>query len=507
MPLSLPSIEIESSTSKLFQPTDSDLRKILSNKDAMQSISFRLIHNDSNMSFEPCIADVLSPKNSFDCFALSEGSRYCAVALASYSWMMFLWTKKCTGCFELTASCDPNCCRSDENLIGGDICGWKKATVLKTLEIDESNLLYANFCNDIGVNPYFVLRDDEWKTIVVAIRGTLSFEDMISDVTLTPRSLDDLGQKFGFDGQDEFCHSGFLAGACWIYNDLKQNGILDKAMEAHSDFGLRIIGHSLGAGVAAMLGRMLLQQYPNLYCLCFSPPGCVFSERTANESKDYVVSYVLHNDIVPRLSYESLANFRNDLIEMIARIKCPKHKVFDANFRPWNEKALLSLPEKLLYSKSEIPASNFYSEFEKFKQRQIERQQERGGNQSSMSAPGKIMHMVRISARLDNVPCGCMFSCMKCVVCCGTSHETKKYKLRWIDAKDLKEIYICEYHFLTRFCFRTFNFLNASPAPTMMADHFPYNIAHALDIAAESCGAAGRAPDLGDCPGRSKKFR
>lgn len=436
--------EMGSSISSLSRPTDADLRKILTNKDAMQSISYRLIHEHSHVSFEPTMASVLSPRNSFDCFALGEGSRYCAVALASYSWMMYLWTKKCTGCCELTASSHPRCCRSDENLIGDDICGWKKATVLKTLQIDESNLLYANFCNDVGVNPYFIVKDDEWKTIVLTIRGTLSFEDMISDVTLTPKPLDEIGEKYGFDGRGEFCHSGFLAGACWIYDDLKRHRILDEALEAHSDFGLRIIGHSLGAGVAAMLGRMLRQQYPNLYCLCFSPPGCVFSERTAKESKDYVCSYVLHNDIVPRLSYESLVNFRNDLIEMIARIKCPKHKVFDANFRPWNEKALLSLPETLLYSKADIPATKFYNEFERFKLRQSERQQERGGQQSKMSAPGKIMHMVRTSARLDNVPCSCMLSCMKCIVCCGFSPVTKKYKVRWIDSKDLSEIYICE---------------------------------------------------------------
>lgn len=68
-------------------------------------------------------------------------------------------------------------------------------------------------------------------------------------------------------------------------------------------------------------------------CLCFSPPGCVFTKRTAEESKEYVWSYVLHNDIVPRLSYHSLVHLRNDVIEMIARIKVPKHEVFDHKTR------------------------------------------------------------------------------------------------------------------------------------------------------------------------------
>mmetsp|Transcript_19659 Transcript_19659/g.42728 ORF Transcript_19659/g.42728 Transcript_19659/m.42728 type:complete len:394 (+) Transcript_19659:1628-2809(+) len=350
--------------------------------------------------------------------------------------------------------------------------------MLKSLGIQENDLLYANFSNDVGVNPYLILRDKEWKTIVIAIRGTLSFEDMISDVTISPESLEKIGEQFGFDGRGEFCHSGMLAGAKWIYDDLKRHKILDEAMEAHPDFGLRIIGHSLGAGVAAMLGRMLRQQFPNLYCLCFSPPGCVFSERTARESKDYVCSFVLHNDMVPRLSYDSLENLRNDLIEMIARIKVPKHKVFDANIKPWNEESLLDLPDKLLHSREGIPSSEFLTEFEKFKLRQTERKRERDRQHINLTLPGRILHMVRTSTKLDSVPCSCLgscvLSCAKCIVGCGLIHGTKKYKVRWTNAEDLSGLVI---------------------SSTMMVDHFPYNIAHALDVAADSYGVTEHATD------------
>ena len=307
-----------------LQPTDTELENlrqmILTRRDTMAKIDFRLVHRDSSLEFEPTYARGLSPESSFDCLVLGEGSRYCAVALASYSWMMYLWTNKCTGCCELTAdslyglcTCQPRCCRSNDKIIGSDIAGWKEATVLKSLGIEESDLLYANFLNKVGVNPYLILRDRKWKTIVLTVRGTLSFEDMVSDVTVTPVSLEEIGKKYGFDGQGEFAHSGMLTGAQFIYDDLQNHKILHEAMKEHPDFGLRIIGHSLGAGVSAILGLMLRQQFPNLYCLCFSPPGCVFSERTARESKDYACSYVLHNDIVPRLSYNSLVNFRNDV--------------------------------------------------------------------------------------------------------------------------------------------------------------------------------------------------
>lgn len=80
------------SLSSLMQPTDAELENlrqmILTRKETMQRIDFRLIHRDSALSFEPTISTVLSPQNSFDCLVLGEGSRYCAVALAAYSWMM-----------------------------------------------------------------------------------------------------------------------------------------------------------------------------------------------------------------------------------------------------------------------------------------------------------------------------------------------------------------------------------------------------------------------------------
>jgi hypothetical protein len=67
-----------------------------------------------------------------------------------------------------------------------------------------------------------IVVDRAWKTVVIAIRGTLSFEDMITDVTISPRCLEELGQEFGFNGAGEYCHNGILAGARWIHHDLER---------------------------------------------------------------------------------------------------------------------------------------------------------------------------------------------------------------------------------------------------------------------------------------------
>lgn len=62
-------------------------------------------------------------------------------------------------------------------------------------------------------------------------------------------------------------------------------------------YGLVIVGHSLGAGTAAILSFLLRPQYPTLHCYSYSPPGgllrwvnlCVFIQKTLQESISHVV--------------------------------------------------------------------------------------------------------------------------------------------------------------------------------------------------------------------------
>ncbi|KAL3793242.1 hypothetical protein HJC23_000784 [Cyclotella cryptica] len=448
------------------------LQKFMSLNETLAKISFRLVHHKRGIDFRPQLPKILSPNNEYDRLIIGEGARLCRVALAAYSWMLYVWTNKCTGCCVLTGGTLYNACRcklrqcsKNENIIGDNWCGWKHSAVMKSLGIDESDVLYANFQNGIGVNPYMVIVDRAWKTVVVAIRGTLSLEDMITDVTLSPQSLEEVGEQCGFDGSGEHCHNGILAGARRIYDDLARNKILDQAISHEfSGFKLRIIGHSLGGGIAAMLGLMLRQKFPTLRCLCFSPPGCVFSERTAQESKNYACTYVLHNDVVPRLSYESMINLRNDIIEMIARIKVPKYKVFNANLMPGSEKEVCDKVGKHLHKEDHIPQSKFWNEFNDYKARQQEHTSS-SVSPFKMTLPGRIVQMVRTSEKLSNNPCSCVLSCVKCTACCGMSINTKKYKVKWSDKEDLSEIFI---------------------SPSMLVDHFPYNIARALECAARS---------------------
>lgn len=154
-------------------PTESELdqaRSLLKSSvaDILPNVTFSAIYQqeDGEMKFKPVVQRMLSKDNSFDRLVLAEGSRYCRVALAAYSWMMYLWTSRCIGCCELSANtlcefcmCRPRYCRSRDHVIGDNLCGWKQAAVLKSLGIQDRDFLFANFKNAVNICPYIVLID------------------------------------------------------------------------------------------------------------------------------------------------------------------------------------------------------------------------------------------------------------------------------------------------------------------------------------------------------------
>ena len=66
------------------------------------------------------------------------------------------------------------------------------------------------------------------------------------------------------------------------------------------DYKFIITGHSLGAGVAAILALLYWKEFHNLHCYAFSPPGSLFTLPLVEYSKPFITTIVYGNDIVPR---------------------------------------------------------------------------------------------------------------------------------------------------------------------------------------------------------------
>lgn len=135
---------------------------------------------------------------------IENWSRCMVFSLAIYSHLLAVYMHPCTGVCRMGLQCCPEvvCClpirprgrkRSllREVLVEGDnCCSLNRAglTVFTKL-LDNTELLYVSFRNDTTHKPYGVFLDHDKEWLVVAVRGTLSLEDCITDVTCEPAEV------------------------------------------------------------------------------------------------------------------------------------------------------------------------------------------------------------------------------------------------------------------------------------------------------------------------------
>lgn len=203
-------------------------------------------------------------------------------------------------------------------------------------------------------------------------------------------------------------------------------------------YKLRITGHSLGAGCASILSFLLKSQYPDLLCLCFCPPGCTLSENMADSCKDYLTSYVLDTDIVPRTSPLALQHLSADMLEQIALIKVTKYEATHA--KPGNEEL-----SRILYeSADDAPPCRFREQLDEFRAYQEEKRNSSSELHAPLYPPGKIVHLFKTR---EEQPGGC-FSCTSISTELPTSNNVyPQYTARWAQRSDLAEI-IISLHFV-----------------------------------------------------------
>ena len=94
-----------------------------------------------------------------------------------------------------------------------------------------------------------------------------------------------------------------------------------------SGFDLVVVGHSLGAGVAALVSMRLkslrLACYDTLHCVALSPPPSL-SPAAAASARDFVTSVSVEGDLISTMSWRSLQVLRARCVE--ALLLCPQPK-------------------------------------------------------------------------------------------------------------------------------------------------------------------------------------
>ena len=253
---------------------------------------------------------------------LALADTYAPFVLAVYGWPMHVFLRPCTGPARLC------CCAASplswplRGALAGDNClGCNRRSL--ALDLPRSaRLLHASYMNGLLDVPY-VVAEASATTVVICIRGTLSLQDVLRDIDFGVETVRDFDVGPAYGGAITFgAHRGFLQAARKIRNDLNVLGLLNGYQQ------LVVTGHSLGAGVAAVLTLLLLRQRPEARCLAYSPPAATFTHDALAISRRCTTSFVYGNDMIGRASIHSVERLRDDIVRMLARCRRPKWTVW-----------------------------------------------------------------------------------------------------------------------------------------------------------------------------------
>ncbi|XP_059079091.1 diacylglycerol lipase-alpha-like isoform X2 [Tigriopus californicus] len=314
-----------------------------------QLLRLRVVHQPNNPVYQFLSGVKITPETKFlslndptEMSLLREVYHYMHFALGVYGWPMYFRKNSaqsaaafCKLCASLRCICFP-CCGLKTGLaanaiieglsvvIDDNCCGCNLASYSHMCNLPNVQLVYITYHVDVGETPFLIAVDLDQRVIVICIRGTLSFKDVITDLNAEGEPL-----PIRPVNEDWIGHKGMVDVAAYVYRKLKDDHLLTKAFgwnkdHGTQDFGIVCVGHSLGAGAAAILAIMLRQEFPNTRCFGYSPPGGTLSRAAMEYTKEFMTSVVVGKDLVPRIGLHQLEELRHDLMYALQKSPNPK---------------------------------------------------------------------------------------------------------------------------------------------------------------------------------------
>lgn len=167
--------------------------------------------------------------------------------------------------------------------------------VMHQLDLRPSDILVVNLDgHELGVPRHYIARDSRTKNIVIVVRGTISVSDVLVDVLCHSAPF-----------ASGYAHSGMSDAAHALFAVAKP--ILENALRHHPTYSIVTAGHSLGAGVAILLTKILLDDgFSRTKCYAISPPPVFGPVDCIDPGWSSALECFVHeDDLVPRLSLRS----------------------------------------------------------------------------------------------------------------------------------------------------------------------------------------------------------
>ncbi|KAK3261713.1 hypothetical protein CYMTET_29390 [Cymbomonas tetramitiformis] len=166
--------------------------------------------------------------------------------------------------------------------------------------LDEEDVLFAQWATATFRPCHSLSVDRQHGALVLTVRGSLTPEDVLTDVC---------GRTISFQGG--YVHEGMLASAIYVHASVFP--ALTEAAARYPGLPLYLTGHSLGAGVAALLAALLREpkgappELGPIRCVVFGCPSVFDAVLSRRLGELGVVGVVLGHDVVPRMSVASMA--------------------------------------------------------------------------------------------------------------------------------------------------------------------------------------------------------
>ncbi|XP_076879205.1 diacylglycerol lipase-alpha [Brachyhypopomus gauderio] len=389
----------------------------------------------------------LDLKSPMEMAMYKEVCYYMLFAMAAYGWPMYLLRKPACGLCRLLSSCP---CTSgsgsrlshsvtveEDNCCGCNVLAIRRQFLDRDLK--QVQIVYTSCHDAVYETPFYVAVDHGKKKVVISIRGTLSPKDALTDLTGDSERLPVEEQHGVWLG-----HKGMVYSAEYIKKKLEQEMILSQAFgrdlsKGTMHYGLVIVGHSLGAGTAAILSFLLRPQYPTLHCYSYSPPGGLLSEDAMEYSKQFVTSVVLGKDLVPRIGLSQLEGFRRHLLEVLQKSDKPKWRIIIGGTK--------CIPKTELPLEDEVPSQGVTPSNSRLCLHPSDLSIALSAS-TPLYLPGRIIHVVH-----NHPP----------ETCCGQEEPT--YSALWGDNKAFDEVII---------------------SPAMLNEHMPHVVLEGLNKVLEN---------------------
>ncbi|CAG7673194.1 unnamed protein product [Allacma fusca] len=419
--------------------------------------------------------------------------KYHVFAMASYNWPLVCFDSKPNAVGKLCqksfiCGCIPG--RKHPLNVEGDSCCFFRTAGVRHVAgfagIADEDFIHLDFVNKVYGNPFFVVKDEETKTIVISIRGTMSMDDVLTDLSGWPTQI-------GSEYPPTFkAHNGMLTSAIRVKEKLEALKILPQVLDEHQGYGLVTTGTSLGAGVSAILSILLRKQYPQVKCYAFAPPGGLLTLELAEYTNDFVQSCIYGNDIIPRLGIRTIEKLKYSVLDILKQTKTPKYRILLGGITLLaGIKPKASYCDQVISPDRETETSNRRKSKAQLIVADSEKeeisQQTKNNNCDSMT----VLNIQDEEQSLNEddklwLPCGDMWPPGRIIYITETvhfrsGHSIKGYKgssrwrMRWADRKEFKEVIIHE---------------------RMVWDHLPYRMQKALQVIVDTQLQVGPQPTL-----------